>query len=302
MATFEEVNNQILSLSELENVEFFTVGYSLLGKPIYGVHIGSYNGNQILMEGAIHAREWVTAPLLVDIVKYLFNTPMNGGMYVIPMSNPDGVKLVLDGVEDFPCQKLRDFLINVNDGSEDFSLWKANSNAVDLNVNFNALWGGGSQNVFCPAPGNFVGYYPNSEREVRDLIDFTLKNQPNGTLSWHTKGQVIYYGFETLSQEQLERDLVIAQQLSAVNGYEIIKTQNSTGGYSDWVSLNLGVPAYTIEVGNVNIPHPIGEENLPLIFEQNKDVPMAFLNALNNLSAQTSFKKRTSIFNFFKFK
>lgn len=292
MATFEEIQNRILGLSNLENVDFFVVGYSLLGNPIYGAHIGNYEGNQILLEGAIHAREWVTAPLLVQMVEYLQNTPIDGGIYFIPMSNPDGVKLVLDGPVGLPCEQLRQFLISVNDGSEDFSLWKADANAVDLNVNFNALWGGGSQNVFCPAPGNFVGYYPDSEREVRELIAFTNKNQPKGTLSYHTKGEVIYYGFETLTPAQIERDLRIAQQLSAVNGYEIIKTENSTGGYSDWVSLNLEVPAFTIEVGNALIPHPIGLEYLPEIFEQNKDIPLTFLNSINELFAPAQAQKQ----------
>ena len=70
---------------------------------------------------------------------------------------------------------LKDFILLVNDGSTDFSYWKANANAVDMNVNFDAGWGKGVQNVFCPAPANFVGYYPNSEREVRSIIDFSLK-------------------------------------------------------------------------------------------------------------------------------
>lgn len=298
--TFDEIQTQILSLSTLPNVDFFTVGYSLLGRPIYGAHIGNYDGNQLLIEGAIHAREYITALLVVDLVKSLYNKPIPGGIYFIPLVNPDGVKLVLDGVGDLRCEKLRQFLINVNDGSEDFSQWKADANAVDLNVNFNALWGGGSQNAFCPAPANFVGYYPNSEREVNNLINFTLKNQPNATISYHTKGEVIYYGFEALSQESIARDLRLAETLKNVTGYEIIKTENSTGGYSDWVSLNLDVPAFTIEVGNSSIPHPIGESQLPEIFEQNKDVPLALLNEINRLypvrSSQTVFQKLLSKF------
>lgn len=298
--TFDEIQMQIQSLSTLPNVDFFTVGYSLLGKPVYGAHIGSYDGNQLLIEGAIHAREYITALLVVDLVKYLYNKPIPGGIYFIPLVNPDGVKLVLDGVGDFPCEKLRQFLVNVNDGSEDFSQWKADANAVDLNVNFNALWGGGSQNVFCPAPANFVGYYPNSEREVNNLIDFTLKNRPNATISYHTKGEVIYYGFEALSDENIARDLRLAETLRNVTGYEIIKTENSTGGYSDWVSLNLGVPAFTIEVGSPDSPHPIGDDQLPEIFEQNKDVPLTLLNEINRLypvrSNQTVFQKLLSKF------
>ncbi len=301
--TFRELQDSIYSLSTVPGVDFFTVGYSLLGEPIYGTHVGSYEGKQLLVEGAIHAREWVTAPLLVEMVKYYADKTFEGGMYFIPLSNPDGVRLVLDGVQDFRCEKLRDFLINVNDGSTDFGLWKADANAVDLNVNFDALWGQGAQNVFCPASGNFVGYYPNSEREVRALIDFTNRVQPNITLSYHTRGEIIYYGFEVLEAEQLERDYEIARQISAVNGYQIVKTEASVGGYSDWVSLNLGVPAFTIEVGNASIPHPIGEENLPLIFEQNKDVPLTALQAVTPPATLTRNRKSGIYFhNFLKFR
>lgn len=283
--TINEIYDQIYSLAGLPGVDFFTVGYSLLSQPVYGVHIGNYSGNQLLIEGAIHAREYITALLIVDLVKYLYDKPIDGGIYFIPMVNPDGVQLVLEGTKGLKCEKQAEFLTNVNDGNTDFSQWKADANAVDLNVNFDALWGGGSQNVFCPAPGNFVGYYPNSEREVNNLINFTLKNQPNATISYHTKGEVIYYGFEVLDQNQLARDLNIAEAIRDVTGYQIIKTENSTGGYSDWVSLNLGVPAYSIEVGESALPHPIGLDQLPKIFEQNKDVPLTVLNKLNQLNA-----------------
>lgn len=291
--TFAELMENILSLQNLEGVDFFIAGHSLLGEPIYGAHIGSYTENQILLEGAIHAREYITAPLLVEMVKYWRDKPFVGGMYFIPLSNPDGVKLVLDGVEDFPCEKLRNFLLSVNENSTDFSLWKANANAVDLNVNFNALWGGGIQNLDCPAPGNFIGYYPNSEREVNALIEFTLSVQPALTLSYHTKGNVIYYGFETLTAEEIARDFQIAQVLAQATGYEPIQTEQSTGGYSDWVSDNLRVPAFTIEVGNPEDPHPIGLDKLPDIFERNKEVPFV---ALSQVQMQTQMMKRRQLF------
>lgn len=245
-----------------------------------------------MLEGAIHAREYITAPLLVDMVKYWRDQTFVGGMYFIPLSNPDGVRLVLDGVNNFPCEKLRDFLLNVNNGNPDFSLWKANANAVDLNVNFNALWGGGAQNVTCPAPGNFIGYYPNSEREVNDLINFTLATQPELTLSYHTKGNVIFYGFETLTPAELERDLQIAKALSETTGYEILQTYESTGGYSDWVSDNLKVPAFTVEVGNPEDPHPIGLAQLPQIFERNKNVPIVALGQVQPQTVGMRYRRR----------
>lgn len=296
--TFAELQEQIYALNRLPNVDFFTVGYSLLGTPIYGVHLGSYDGNQLLVEGSIHAREYITSLLIVEQVKYYSTQRIDGGMYFIPLTNPDGVRLMLDGTRDIKCPQLKHYLEYINENNPDFSQWKANANGVDLNVNFDADWGGGSQNVFCPAPANFVGYYPNSEREVNVLREFTLKNQPNITISYHTKGEVIYYGFTGLSPAQLSRDFAIAEKLRDVTGYEIIRTVNSTGGYSDWVSRTLGVPAYTIEVGNVNWSHPIGVEYLPEIYEKNKEVPRVALDEANKLSVMSK-KRYTRPFSFF---
>lgn len=281
--TFKELQSEILSLADIPGVDFFTMGHSTLGKPIYCAHIGSYDGRQIIVEGAIHAREYITTLLLVEQVKYLADKSFRGGMYFIPLVNPDGVQLVLEGTTNLPCNILAKYLSLINNNSEDFSRWKANINAVDLNVNFDADWGGGAQNVFCPAPANFVGYYPNSEREVRDMIAFTKKIKPVLTLSYHSKGEVIYYGFTGLTPEQLERDLKIAEAISEETGYAVIKTENSTGGYSDWVSRYLTVPAFTIEIGGEQYESPLPLDLLPEIFEKNKDVPLIAMRAYENI-------------------
>lgn len=279
--TFDELSNEILSLSSIEGIDFFEVGKSTFGQAIYGVHIGEYTGQQILIEGGIHSREYPSSLVVVGILKYLATASLSGGIYAIPLINPDGARLVLDGVDWLSCEKQREFLININNGSSDFTQWKASPTAVDLNVNFDALWGEGSQNVFCPATGNFIGYYPESEREVRLLIEFTYQVQPNLTLSFHTKGEVVYYGFEILTPEQLERDRELAEFIGSINGYIPIKTENSVGGYSDWVSQYLGVPAFTIEIGTVTAPTPIPLDLVPDAIERNKTVPIKLLDKLN---------------------
>ncbi len=244
----------------------------------------------MIMEGGIHAREYLSTLFLIEEIKYLadkyVNNGFGGGFYIIPLVNPDGVGLVLDGLDSVECESQRNILLAINNNSDDFSLWKANGLGVDLNVNFNAEWGKGDANVFCPASENFIGFYPESEREVRVILEFTKQINPDITISWHTKGEVIFYGFYMLSEQSLARDYAIAEQISKVNGYGIEKTYGSVGGYSDWVSLYLDVPAYTIEIGNSNLAHPLGEEHLSTVFEQNKDVPFTALNAVNNLNIQ----------------
>lgn len=281
--SFDELMERITALSANENLDFFLVGESTMGQPIYGIHIGSYDGKQILIESGIHAREYPAVLVALGMAEYLAGNlnRLNGGVYILPLINPDGVRIVLDGVGWLNCENWQNFLRELNGGSDDFSNWKASATSVDLNVNFPALWGEGSQNVFCPNIANFVGFYPASEREVRLLIDFSYRVRPDLTLSFHTKGDVIYYGFETLSPDELERDRVLADLISSINGYIPTRTENSVGGYSDWVSEYLGVPAFTIEVGSVALPTPIPLSAVEPAIILNQDVPIALLNSLN---------------------
>lgn len=286
--TFEELNSKILALQNLSGVEFFTIGYSVLNQPIYALHVGSYEGKQILIEGGIHAREYPASLVVIKIAEYLSTVNLQGGVYIIPLSNPDGARLVLDGLDFLPCEKLKEYTLLINENSMDFSQWKANAMAVDLNVNFDALWGEGSQNVFCPAPGNFVGYYPNSEREVDVLIDFSYRVMPDLTLSFHTKGEVNYYGFEGLTAEEIMRDRELAEFISTINGYTPIKTENSVGGYSDWAGLYLKVPAFTIEIGPASAPTPVPLEYVEDAYIRNREVPIRLLTKLTE-SSQNEF-------------
>ena len=282
--TVDDINAKILKLGQYPNVDVFKVGKSLFGKDILGVHIGNYSGNQVMLTGSIHAREYITSLLLIKMVEYLKDKKIDGGLYFVPLVNPDGVSLVLEGIESVPCAKFREYILNVNDGNQDFGQWKANGEAVDLNVNFNALWGEGTQNLRCPAPGNFIGFYPESEREVRDLIAFTRKNYPALTIDYHTKGEVIYYGFQTQSQQELAKNLKIANNIAEYTGYNVLRSEGSVGGFQDFSIDALKIPSVTIEVGSAELEHPIGESYLDEIFERNKEVPLIALNTINSMA------------------
>ncbi len=289
--TYQELVNKILQLQE-EGLDIFNIGKSTLGKNILATHVGSYDGVQILIQGGIHAREYISTLLMIEQARnlYLTDAIKEGGIYFIFLTNPDGAELVLDGIDSVECPITRDYLISANNGSTNFDLFKANINLVDLNTNFDADWGGGSQNVRCPATEDFIGFYPESEREVRDLIAFTLQTRPLLTISYHSKGNVIYYGFENQSEEIILRDQNIGESLSEVTGYPLIFTENSTGGYKDWCINSLTIPAYTIEIGDDSIPHPLTEDVLPEIYMRNKDVPILALNKAIEFANSIDFR------------
>ena len=127
-----------------------------------------------------------------------------------------------------------------------------------------------------------MGFYPESEREVKVLTNFTLKNRAKLTISYHSKGEVIYYGFAGESENDVIRDRQIGEKLSQTTGYPLIFTENSSGGYKDWCIMELKIPSYTIEVGRNDVPHPMGEEYLPEIVAQNRDVPRIALDTVRS--------------------
>ena len=119
------------------------VGKSLLFREIPFVKIG--NGDKkIIITGAIHAREWVTARLVIAQAEYALKNGVDASVWFLPTINPDGVEIAL-GRSKPPVW----FKANA-------SLWKANARGVDLNVNFPARWGTGESNTFTKSSQNYV--------------------------------------------------------------------------------------------------------------------------------------------------
>ena len=278
--SYLELMKQIEGLKELTHS--FFLGKSTLGESIYGFHIGSKTGKQILVEAGIHAREYISTLAVLEEIKFLLNHPIknNFGIYFIPLMNPDGVRLVLDGIETIHNNKLSAYLKKINNNSSDFSLWKANILGVDLNSNFDALWGTGKFNKFHPSSSGFVGYYPNSEIENRNLIKFLATHKIYGALSIHTKGEVVYYGYDELSQSELSRDETIATIIAQKLGFTPEKTYMSVGGVSDYISKIYHVPTLTIELGSDKQQHPISSDHLPTILPSFLGISSLFTNII----------------------
>jgi len=256
--TYSDIKNMLNNLRKY-NIDSFIVGYSFLGEPIYGFHVGTYKGKQILVEAGIHAREYISTLATIEEIKNLANiqNSLSFGTYLIPLVNPDGVRLVLEGTSFIQQNNLKSYLLKLNGFSENFSLWKSNILGVDLNTNFNAMWGLGAHNITHPAPAHFIGHFPNSEIETLNLVRFLSTHSIDASLSIHTKGEVVFYGYDGLSSAELARDKFIATHLATYLGFTPEKTVSSVGGFSDYVSETCHVPAFTIELGNENHCHPI---------------------------------------------
>lgn len=250
----------------------FSIGKTYFGRDIYVVEkeSGADFPTAFLMAG-IHAREHITTDLICKMIdEKLFDEIKDFNVVFVPMANPDGVELCYGGVMSVPKQ-YRKNLIEINGGSKDFSLWKANGRGVDLNNNFDARFG---TNVgsFYPASQGYVGEIFESESETKVIVDFTKNVLPFITISYHSKGEEIYFNFFQTGK-RLERDKLIAEKFAESTGYVIKNPESvSSGGYKDWCVDKLKIPALTIEVGSDELSHPIGLNHLDEIFDKHKNI------------------------------
>ncbi len=223
------------------------VGYSMKSKPIYFFGVEKTNFPTVIVQYAIHGREYITTYLALKQMDDFYKRGRYGRIFFIPAVNPDGIELCINGK----------------------NLWKANARGVDLNVNFDAQWGQGEFNISTANSENFIGDFPFSESETSALKTFTLSVRPNFTISYHAKGEEIYYEF--LGGDK-ERDYKIAKVVSDSTGYPLKSVKGSCGGYKDWCIQKLGIPAVTVEVGDDRLFHPISKRHLTEIYKKNKRV------------------------------
>ena len=281
MFRYEDLLEEVAEFSR-RGVETGEIGKSVLGRSIPYVFIGDKTKPCLIVQGAIHAREHITALLVVCQAKYLLKNShlkLLGGVYFLPMTNPDGVKLCQEGVGFLKNKQLKSNLIAINRGKTDFSLWKANVNGVDLNTNFDACWGEGERNVFCKASENYVGKQPFCEPESQALRDFTLQVSPVCTLSYHAKGEQIFWRF-CQDQESLAVHRRLAEGLANQTGYQLVSGEGSCGGYKDWCIQTLKIPAFTLEVGNDKFSHPFPYKQFDNVYFPNEDIPRRLLNSV----------------------
>ena len=260
-----DIYEKVSSFYHSATTEKQIIGKSVLGRHIYAVKIGHGRPTGIA-QYAIHGREYIVARLAEEHAKLGLNT---GSCWIIPLANPDGALLSQRGLSSVADKKQQTELFALNGGDKDFSLWKANARGVDLNVNFAASWGKGKRNLRVAGAENYIGEKPFSEPETLTLKNFTQKIKPDYTVSYHTKGEEIYWYFYQ-SMRTCPRDKTLAQVISEATGYSLGDARGSAGGYKDWCIQKLGIPSFTIEAGLDSLTHPIGDEGLEDILSKNR--------------------------------
>ena len=266
-------------------IEVGSIGQSVLGRELLYMKLGT-GRKKVFYSGSIHGNEWITTPLLLQFVEDLAQAyekeqtfmGVNVGilwkrvsLYVVPMLNPDGVDVVNGALAE---EEVRNKIEEIAKSYPQIpypSGWKANINGVDLNLQFPAGWDEArkikfSQGYTGPAPRDYVGEGPLTEPESLAVYNFTLEQNFDLILAYHSQGEVIYWKY--LNYEP-PRSREIALYFGEVSGYTVEETPQASGyaGYKDWFIQNFNRPGYTIEVGMGENPLPLSQ--FPKIYEDN---------------------------------
>ncbi len=268
-------------------IEVGTIGRSVLGRNLYYLRLGR-GPNEVFYNGAHHALEWITTPLLMKFAEnfaraYSTGSTLRGynpreiwersSIYIVPMVNPDGVEIVLRGPS--PDNPFYNDLLRWNDTGRPFSeVWNANTRGVDLNRNYPASWEEAKAQeaalgVDGPGPTRYGGPSPLSEPETQAMVNFTRRRNFRLVIAYHSQGRVIYWLYKNIVPPQA---LEIAELFARASGYEVSYTpaEAAYAGYKDWFVEEFRRPGYTIEVGIGRNPLPISQFNT--IYNNNEEI------------------------------
>jgi murein tripeptide amidase MpaA len=267
--------------------EVFSIGTSIQGRDLWVLHItGTEGGNKpaVFYESLIHAREWITGPIVLYLADYLVdNYDVDPGVrdlvdgldiYLLPCVNPDGYSYTW--TNDRMWRKNRRYN---SDGSY----------GVDLNRNWDECWSGPGASGD-PGSETYYGTAPFSEPETAAISDFILAHPSIvAFMDYHSYGQLLMwpYGCECVGgppepdgSEFWALGDAMQSLIQSVHGvyYEwgpICETIYQASGTSvDWTYADTNAFPFTIELRDTGyygflLPPaqilPTCEENLPAI-------------------------------------
>ncbi len=276
-----------------------SIGKSVDGREIYACVVGNPNApRKIMITGGMHGREYLSSLLvMMQIEHYLSRYTVgkyNGlayydmfreyAFYILPMINPDGIMLALEGIESVQTPEVREnlesiYADNLRDGltgAEDINdyfayNWKSNANGVDLNRNFPlSNWRDVTTGIMSPCFRNYKGPSAASEPETKAISAWVQSlGEIEGMLAFHTAGQVVYWDCG-MSGSVRQETSDLARAICDHTGYKFIYDKHLDASLNDWMTLELGVPTVTVEIAEVEYPMP--PSRIEKAWEQARDL------------------------------
>ncbi len=215
----------------------------------------------------IHAREYVTAETATRFAEHLLHSYNQDAditwlldhyrIYILTMDNPDGRKHAEDGVSWRKNTNITNGCINDWEGG------------TDLNRNHSFHWGGASS---YPCDPTYQGPEPASEPETQVLQSFVLalfadQRGPDDTdsapadttgllITLHSYSELVLWpwGWTDLDSPNHDQLQTLGRRMAYFTDYvpqQAYALYPTTGTTDDWAYGELGIAAYTYEMGTV---------------------------------------------------
>ena len=280
------VNDLNKLINNYSFADMFSIGESVMEKKIFCIKVGT-GDKKLFINGSHHGLEYLTSAFIMKFFDELSKAYQNKdtlfsydvcnllnkvSLYAVPMVNPDGVDIAVNGI-DITNPYHRRLISRV--GIHSFNkVWQSNANGVDINHNYDANWHPAEEHA---SPSKYAGPYSESEPETKAIVDFVRTENFDMLIAFHSQGGEIYYDFDgSISKNSLD----IAKHLASVSGYSVAIPTGSAafGGCKDWFIKEFGKAGFTIEIGHGKNPLPnemlnkIYDENAKIVLQAMQDI------------------------------
>lgn len=217
-----------------------TIGSSADGHNITAYHFGT-GAKELLFVGGIHGGySWNTALVAYELVDYLTKNPTlvpKGVMVtVIPVLNPDGLKLVTGTTERFTAAQVP------KDEAKRIA-GRFNSDTVDINRNFDCEWKAKGTWQSREVSG---GAAPFSEPESQAVKNYVALYPQTAVVAWYSAAGGVYAS--NCGQGVLSETTALVNTFATASGYKAYNEfdyYEITGDMVNWFA-KLGVPAISV--------------------------------------------------------
>lgn len=305
-----------LAIRYPEIISYRTIGYSHDGREIYSIVMtddvkesmerDDYKTFRMhyLIDAGVHGRETVNPAILIKQIEdyaadyyrdshigqfNLRNILSKTVFHFVPMVNPDGHDLAKLGLDYIATDSTRETLTHIDEA--DYSHWKANARGVDLNKNFPDFYLEDGKDEFThkwqkykgdfysnhPDGEYYPGESPGSEPETKTLMDYMESYDFRSYLSYHSRGDIVYYEYLWYPEEYRKNSLDLALKTQEVTGYEPIPDTGDGSGYSTSYHVALSLkPSLTVETLPYHTELPSGDHSYLEAYERTWLLPLYY--------------------------
>ncbi len=264
--TYDSLSADIKALSAKYNIEAEVIGKTKFSRDIFCVKLGSRTAeNKILLIAGVRGSEYGNSLLMMkQIETYLTDTSkVYSGMtydeilkkcriYFVPMLNPDGVELNINGADGFDPSVHTLVESSISSGyMTDRSGWDANADGIDVSINFGR--GTVTSDVIrnTPCCSGYCGT-PFTSSEASAIRTLCQNEKFKISLIYSGNGGLIDWSFGQSKSMYVSRQL--ADKLALLTGYTALsngldKDMCISVNAAQWFISEYDLPAFSLMTG-----------------------------------------------------